>query len=145
MQDQVQLSSTEPIMRDQGQRHLRQRGEKAWELKFDLGRDSVSGKRLSRYVNFHGTKREAQAELNRLLNRRNEGTYVDPTKMTVAEYLEHWLTVERGKPRNAIAGLFSTILFHALGRCRYVSSPPFISKRLKQNCSGKGANAIAIV
>ena len=34
-------------MRDQGQRHLRQRGEKAWELKFDLGRDSVSGKRIS--------------------------------------------------------------------------------------------------
>src|SRR6516162_6848257 len=94
MQDQVQLSSTEPIMRDQGQRHLRQRGEKAWELKFDLGRDSVSGKRISRYVTFHGTKREAQAELNRLLNRRNEGTYVDPTKMTVAEYLEHWLTVD---------------------------------------------------
>jgi len=81
-------------MRDQGQRHLRQRGEKAWELKFDLGRDSVSGKRISRYVTFHGTKREAQAELNRLLNRRNEGTYVDPTKMTVAEYLEHWLTVD---------------------------------------------------
>src|SRR5262249_28762991 len=35
-----------------------------------------------------------QAELNRLLNRRNEGTYIDPTKMSVAEYLEHWLTVD---------------------------------------------------
>ena len=81
-------------MRDQGQGHIRQRGPQRWELKFDLGRDPTTGKRLSRYVNFNGTKREAQAELNRLLSRRNEGTYVDPTKMSVAEYLEHWLTVD---------------------------------------------------
>lgn len=81
-------------MRDQGQGHIRSRGPQRWELKFDLGRDPVSGKRLSRYVTFKGTKREAQAELNRLLSRRNEGTYVDPTKMSVAEYLEHWLTVD---------------------------------------------------
>jgi integrase len=80
-------------MRNHGQGHIRQRGERSWELKFDLGRDPVSGKRISRYVNFRGTKREAQAELTRLLNSRNEGTYVDPTKMTVGEYLEHWLTV----------------------------------------------------
>jgi integrase len=81
-------------MRNQGQGHIRQRGKQSWQLKFDLGRDPSSGKRLSRYVSFQGTKREAQAELNRLLNRRNEGTYVDPTKMSVAEYLEHWLSVD---------------------------------------------------
>ena len=81
-------------MRNQGQGHIRQRGKQSWRLKFDLGRDPATGKRLSRYVTFQGTKREAQAELNRLLNRRNEGTYVDPTKMSVAEYLEHWLTVD---------------------------------------------------
>jgi integrase len=81
-------------MRHQGQGHIRQRGERSWQLKFDLGRDAVSGQRLSRFVTFKGTKREAQAELNRLLNRRNEGTYVDPTKMTVAEYLDHWLAVD---------------------------------------------------
>ena len=81
-------------MRNQGQGHIRQRGKQSWELKFDLGRDPATGKRLSRHVAFRGTKREAQAELNRLLIRRNEGTYIDPTKMSVAEYLEHWLTVD---------------------------------------------------
>ena len=60
------------MMRDQGRAHLRQRGPRSWELKFDLGRDA-SGKRISRHVTFRGTKREAQAELNRLLNRRNGG------------------------------------------------------------------------
>jgi integrase len=81
-------------MRDQGQGHLRQRGKHSWELKFDDGRDPASGKRISRHVTFRGTKREAQAELNRLLNRRNEGTYIDPTKMTTGEYLDHWLAVD---------------------------------------------------
>src|SRR6516165_3022869 len=95
MQDKVSQPQEESlIMRNQGQGHIRQRGERSWQLKFDLGRDPVSGKRISRFVTFQGTKREAQAELNRLLNRRNEGTYVDPTKMTVGEYLAHWLVVD---------------------------------------------------
>src|SRR5215467_13215777 len=81
-------------MRNQGQGHIRQRGKQSWLLKFDLGRDPATGKRISRFITFRGTKREAQAELNRLLNRRNEGTYVDPTKMSVAEYLKHWLSAD---------------------------------------------------
>jgi integrase len=81
-------------MREQGQGSIRQRGPQHWELKFDLGRDPATDRRITKYVTFHGTKREAQAELNRLLTRRAEGTYVDPTKMTLAEYLEHWLAVD---------------------------------------------------
>jgi len=81
-------------MREQGQGHIRQRGPRSWQLKFDLGRDARTSLRQTRFVLFHGTKREAQAELNRLLTRRYEGTYVDPPKMSVAEYLEHWLTVD---------------------------------------------------
>lgn len=73
--------------------HIQQRGPNSWRLKFDDGHDA-QGRRLTRYVTFRGTKREAERELTRLLNRRNEGTYVDPTKMTVGEYLEHWLSVD---------------------------------------------------
>jgi integrase len=76
------------------QGHIRPRGSGTWELKFDLGRDPLTGKRQLRYITFKGTKGAAKVELTRLLNRRNEGTYVDPTKMTVAEYLEHWLAVD---------------------------------------------------
>jgi len=75
------------------QGHIRQRGKRSWEIKFDLGNDPITGERITRYVNFKGSKREAQAELTRLLNSKNEGSYVDPTKMTVGEYLDHWLAV----------------------------------------------------
>jgi len=76
------------------QGHIRQQGKGSWELKFDLGRDPLTGKRITKYATFHGTKRKAQDELTRLLAHRNEGSYVDPTKMTVAEYLRHWLAAD---------------------------------------------------
>jgi integrase len=76
------------------QGHIRQQGKGSWELKFDLGRDPLTGKRITKYATFHGTKRKAQEELTRLLAHRNEGSYVDPTRMTVAEYLRHWLAAD---------------------------------------------------
>jgi integrase len=76
------------------QGHIRQQGKGSWELKFDLGRDPLTGRRITKYATFRGTKRKAQEELTRLLAHRNEGSYVDPTKMTLAAYLHHWLAAD---------------------------------------------------
>lgn len=70
--------------------HIRRRGERSWELKFDLGRDPVTGKRETRYHSFKGTKREAQAELIRLSAEAIKGTYIDPTTETVRQFLDRW-------------------------------------------------------
>lgn len=70
--------------------HIRKRGEGSWELKFDLGRNPVSGKRETRYHSFKGTKRAAQAELIRLSAEAIQGTYVDPTSTTLAGFLDRW-------------------------------------------------------
>ncbi len=76
------------------QGHIRPQGDGSWEIKFDLGRDPLSGRRITKYVTFHGTKRKAQEELTRLLGQRNDGSYVEPTKMTMAQYLHHWLDAD---------------------------------------------------
>jgi integrase len=70
--------------------HIRRRSEHSWELKFDLGTDPVTGKRLTRYHSFKGTKREAEVELVRLKAGANRGEYVDPSKLTLAEFLDRW-------------------------------------------------------
>lgn len=67
--------------------HIRQRGENSWELKFDLGRDPATGKRASRYHSFKGTKREAQRKLTELLAAATSGSYIEPSKMTVADFV----------------------------------------------------------
>ena len=72
--------------------HVRRRGERSWELKFDLGTDPLTGKRLTRYHSFKGTKREAEAELVRLKAGADRGEYVDPSKLTLAEFLDRWET-----------------------------------------------------
>jgi integrase len=72
--------------------HVRRRGERSWELKFDLGTDPVTGKRITRYHSFKGTKREAEAELVRLKAAADKGEYVDPSKTTLGEFLDRWET-----------------------------------------------------
>jgi hypothetical protein len=69
--------------------HIRRRGERSWELKFEVGqRDPLTGRRRIRYVSFKGTKREASVELARLISENAAGTGIDPTKATVSEFLD---------------------------------------------------------
>jgi integrase len=70
--------------------HIRRRGARSWELKFDLGTDPLTGKRLTRYHSFKGTKREAEVELTRLKASADQGTYVDPSKATLSDFLDRW-------------------------------------------------------
>jgi integrase len=71
--------------------HIRRRGQKSWEIKFDLCRDPVTGKRRIRYQTVKGVKAQAEAELARLLAKANDGSYIDPCKTTLAEFFDQWL------------------------------------------------------
>ncbi|WP_338688357.1 site-specific integrase [Bradyrhizobium sp. 26S5] len=70
--------------------HVRRRGGSSWEIKFELGADPLTGKRRIRYVAFKGTKRAAELELARLVAQNAAGEGVDPSKSTVAEFIERW-------------------------------------------------------
>src|SRR6516225_461453 len=71
--------------------HIRQRSPCSWEVKYDLGRDPLTGKRKTRFVTVRGGKKAAQQELRRLLNAVDEGRDVEPSKVTIAEYIRGWL------------------------------------------------------
>ena len=70
--------------------HVRRRGKNSFELKFDAGRDPVTGKRHIRYSSFKGTKRAAELELARLVSEHDAGNSIDPSKVTVAEFFDRW-------------------------------------------------------
>jgi integrase len=59
-------------------------------IAIDHGRDA-SGKRIRKWTTFKGTKREAQDECARLITELKTGNYLEPSKTTVAQYLEQWL------------------------------------------------------
>jgi integrase len=71
--------------------HIRRRGKKSWELKFDAGMDPATGKRKTRFASFKGTKRDAEIKLANLIAEASKGESVDPSKITVAEYVRGWL------------------------------------------------------
>ena len=69
--------------------HITRRG-KAWSIVLYLGRDA-SGKPKQRWVTVHGTKRDAERRLAELQHEINSGTYVEPSRLTVGQYLEKWI------------------------------------------------------
>lgn len=68
--------------------HIRARGNSgdAWELKLDIGRDA-GGKRRIQYHSFRGTRRQAQRKLAELIAALDNGSYVEPHKITVGAFV----------------------------------------------------------
>lgn len=70
--------------------HIRERSPGHWAIVIDL-RDPETGKRTRKWHSFKGTKREAQIETSRLISAISGGAYIEPTKITVRQFLDRWL------------------------------------------------------
>lgn len=76
---------------------MRGHGRK-WEFVVDLGRNPGSGKRQQKWHTGYATKRAAEKALAEVLRQLDGGTYVDPSKQTLGEYLvEQWLPSRKPK------------------------------------------------
>lgn len=73
------------------------RGDRTWVVRVFTGRGS-DGKR--RYLNktIKGNKKDAENYLNSTLTQISTGTFVEPVRLTVDEYLKKWLATA-AKPR----------------------------------------------
>lgn len=71
--------------------HIEKRGKGKWLLVVDLGTDPGTGKRKRKTRMFKGSEREARKELAKWLAEINEGVYIEPTGMTLEQYLKQWL------------------------------------------------------
>src|SRR5262245_4876593 len=71
--------------------HIQRRGTSSWRLKFDDGRDSVTGKRITKFVTLRGTKAQAQVEAARIMAGAVTGAYVDVSRETVSQFAERWV------------------------------------------------------
>lgn len=70
--------------------HIRERSPGKWAIVLDVV-DPATDKKKRKWHSFRGTKREAQTECSRLITELKTGTYVEPTKQTVAAFLDEWL------------------------------------------------------
>jgi integrase len=70
--------------------HIRERSPGHWAIILDV-RDPQTGKRRRKWHSFKGTKREAQIESARLIASIQGGTYLEPSKTTLMQFLDRWL------------------------------------------------------
>jgi integrase len=69
--------------------HIRERSPGHWSIVLSV---NEGGKRKLKWHSFKGNKRQAQVECARLVSEMQNGSYVAPTKLTMNQYFERWLT-----------------------------------------------------
>jgi integrase len=102
--------------RSHGDGAIDQRGENSWRVRY-----RVNGKRFTKTV--RGTRLEALKALRNLLHAGDKGEHVDPDKMTVRQWIEHWLSIgaPSNKRRKAV-GARSLERYTELLRCHVLPS-----------------------
>jgi integrase len=71
--------------------HIRERSHGSFEIRYSLGTDPATGQRKIATTTIRGTKKDAERELRRLLHSLDTGEHVDPTRMTMRQWLVTWL------------------------------------------------------
>jgi integrase len=96
--------------------HIRERSPGSWELRYSLGTDPATGKRRIATATVRGKRRDAEKELRRTLD---TGEHVDPTRMTVRQWLTTWLATVREeispKSQERYAEVVHNFLIPAIG------------------------------
>jgi hypothetical protein len=73
--------------------HIVKRAKGSYSVVIELGPHPETGKRQQRWITVLGDKKKAEGELHKQINLVNTGDFVDPSKVTVAEFFEQWLSV----------------------------------------------------
>jgi integrase len=108
--------------------HVRERGKGNWYAVLST-QDQQTGKRKVRFIRLEGVtgKRETQQHLARIVTGLDAGTFVEPDKVTVAQFLERWLAHIKTQISPASFeryGEYTNIIIPALGSMRLTKLRP---------------------
>jgi integrase len=71
--------------------HIRKSGSQSWLVRIHMGYEKGTGKRHYHNHTVRGTKKDAEKYLNQKLRELDTGTFIEPSPMTLDEYLDQWL------------------------------------------------------
>jgi integrase len=111
--------------------NIRERSPGSFELRYELGTDAATGKRRTATATVRGSRKDAEKELRRLLRSLDTGEHVDPSRMTVREWLDTWLDTVRQevtpKTHEGYVDIVRGFLAPALGNLQLTKlAPPHI-------------------
>lgn len=109
--------------RGHGEGGIYSTGENLWRLRY-----RTNGKRYSKA--FHGTMSEARKELRALIRSGDTGEHVAPDRMTVGQWIDHWISIGAPGRSQKKAGRRTVERYSELLRCHVV--PTLGERRLQQ-------------
>ena len=68
-----------------------ERGENNWRIRVYAGRDPGTGKKRYIIETVHGGRRDAQRRARQLQTQVDAGGFVEQSRVTLGQYLQHWL------------------------------------------------------
>ncbi|MGG5737781.1 tyrosine-type recombinase/integrase [Bacillus cereus group sp. IBL03679] len=74
--------------------HIRKRGNK-YCIVIDIGPDPETGKRRQKWFSGYTKKKDAEDDVAKKITELNEGTFVEPSKITLKDYLIQWLEIKK--------------------------------------------------
>ena len=77
--------------REKGGGTIRQRPDGTWEARYTVGRDPGTGKQKQKSI-YGKTQKEVRQKLTAVLAAIDKGIYTEPSKMTVGQWLDTWLS-----------------------------------------------------
>ena len=129
--------------------HIRKRAKDSWSLVVDAGRDPSTGKRRQIWKTFRGTKKQAEAELARLVNAIETGTDLEPRSVTVATFLDRWLQATKSRVAPRTYERYSEIVrlhvLPSLGRVQLGKLRPLQLEDLYQGLEASGLSRQTIL
>jgi integrase len=101
---------------------IKSRSAGSYRIRYTLGRDPVTGRRRFGTATVRGTRKEAEQELVRLLRTVHTGEHVDPSRVTVGDWLALWVASTKAevspKTHERYAEIVRCYLIPALGHLR---------------------------
>ncbi|HEY2906887.1 MAG TPA: tyrosine-type recombinase/integrase [Vicinamibacterales bacterium] len=106
---------------------LKQRAKGSWSIILDLGyeADPVTGlrKRKQQWTTFHGTRKKAEDKLTELLETVRTGMYVDPSTLTLGQWLTTWIDLVQPTIRPASHVRYKGIVENHLAKATIATMP----------------------
>lgn len=130
----------------------RKRSDGRWEARMTLGLDESTGKMIVKSV-YGKTATECAQKLHALAAKVGNGTYVEPVRMTVAEWLDIWCAEYLGDVKASTASQYGSYVANhlkpVLGRIKLAQLRPhaiqaFYNQRLKSTTASRGLSAKTI-
>jgi integrase len=107
--------------------HIRERSPGHWAIILDIP-DPKTGTRRRKWLSFKGTKRQAQIESARIISIVQAGSYLEPSKATLATFLARWLDHVRSqvspKSHERYSGIVNQNIIPALGAVHLAKLKP---------------------